>query len=112
MQQTAGDLKLSLRYEPPGLDDDDDGKKKKKKPKEGRLHVRIQEAQGLFYDDSYVKWLVSVHLSVCLSICACVSVCVRVCVCVCVCVCTRVCKGVPYTVKHSRGKTFAVFANF
>jgi len=43
-----------LRYEPPGTDDD--GVVKKKKVKEGCLHVRIQEAQGLFYDNSFVKW--------------------------------------------------------
>ncbi|XP_065908463.1 uncharacterized protein [Dysidea avara] len=50
--QSAGELKLSLRYEPP---EDDEGKKKKKKQVNGRLHVRIMEAKDLFYDKSYVK---------------------------------------------------------
>lgn len=53
MPQSAGDLKLSLRYEPPVVDD---VHKKKKKAKDGRLHIRIHEARGLFYDNSYVKW--------------------------------------------------------
>ena len=52
MIQSAGELKLSLRYEPP---EDDEGKKKKKKQVNGRLHVRIMEAKDLFYDKSYVK---------------------------------------------------------
>ena len=36
--------------------DDNGAAKKKKKVKEGCLHVRIHEAQGLFYDSSFVKW--------------------------------------------------------
>ena len=76
---------MSLRYEPPDIIDDEGDKKKKKKPKEGQLHVRIQEAQGLFYDDSFVKWSVNVCVSVCL-LCVCLSVCVSVSVCLCLCV--------------------------
>ena len=90
---------MSLQYEPPDIIDDEGDKMKKKKPKEGQLHVHIQEAQGLFYDYSFVKWSVNVsvclfvYLAVCLHVCACISVCVYVCVyvCVCVCVCACVC---------------------
>ena len=84
---------MSLRYEPPDIIDDEGDKKKKKKPKEGQLHVRIQEAQGLFYDDSFVKWSVNVcvclsvcMLCVCLSVCLSVYLCLSVCVYVCLCV--------------------------
>ena len=54
MIQSAGELKLSLCYEPPETADDE-GKKKKKKQVNGHLHVRIMEAKDLFYDKSYVK---------------------------------------------------------
>ena len=54
MIQSAGELKLSLCYEPPETAGDK-GKKKKKKQVNGRLHVCIMEAKDLFYDKSYVK---------------------------------------------------------
>jgi len=55
--QSAGELRLSLRYEPPEEEED---VKKKKKHHDGKLHVRILEARDLFYDNSIVKWYVLV----------------------------------------------------
>ena len=49
MIQSAGELKLSLRYEPP------EDKNRKNKQMCGRLHVHILEAKDLFYDKSYAK---------------------------------------------------------
>ena len=57
MLQSAGELRLSLRYEPPEEEED---VKKKKKHHDGKLHVRILEARDLFYDNSIVKWYVLV----------------------------------------------------
>ena len=54
MIQSAGELKLSLCYQPPDTAAaGDEGKKKKQVY--GCLHVRIMEAKDLFYDKSHVK---------------------------------------------------------
>ena len=56
MIQSAGELKLSLCYQPPDTAAaGDEGKKKKKKQVYGHLHVHVMEAKDLFYGKSYVK---------------------------------------------------------
>ena len=54
---------------------------------------------------------VYMHVCVCLCACACVPVSVHACVCLYLFVCLYVLK-VPYTSKHSRGKTFAVHQQY
>ena len=67
MLQSAGELRLSLRYEPPE-EEEEDVKKKKKKHHDGKLHVRVLEARDLFYDNSIVKWCVFVCICIVMSV--------------------------------------------
>ena len=62
MIQSAGELRMSLRYEPSEDDDEEEDAKKKRKHPNGKLHVHILEAKNLFYDHSFVKWCVCLYV--------------------------------------------------